>query len=58
MALVSTRPQPDKQEHSEEVPYVRVVKPAAEKRSRAQRFADAHAWVLEHHAATFEKLAK
>jgi hypothetical protein len=27
-------------------------------KTRAQRFADAHAWVLDHHAGTFHKLAK
>ncbi len=28
------------------------------KSSRDERFEEAHAWVLEHHARTFEKLAK
>jgi hypothetical protein len=33
--------------------------PSATKgKTRAERFADAHEWVLEHHAKTFEKLAK
>jgi hypothetical protein len=27
-------------------------------KDRAKRLAEAHAWVLEHHAETFEKLAK
>jgi hypothetical protein len=36
----------------------RVASSAPKPKSRAERFEEAHAWVLEHHARTFEKLAK
>jgi len=32
--------------------------PTPHAKTRAERFAEAHAWVLEHHAGTFAKLAK
>jgi hypothetical protein len=32
--------------------------PSVQAKTRAERLADAHAWVLEHHAETFEKLSK
>ncbi len=36
----------------------RVASNAPKPKSRTERFEEAHAWVLEHHARTFEKLAK
>lgn len=56
MAARAPRPTKDKPQTS---PPVRTAEPRPlDAKTRAQRLADAHAWVLENHAKTFEKLAK